>query len=106
MKTLILTIGHNTPDGRTWSAQDVRRAFEGVTGCEAYTAIPCFGMWRGEAEASTRLEVCALDDAEAARLASLVPALAEALRQQCIMAEVREGAVMFVEPAAAVAATA
>lgn len=108
MKTLILTIGHNTPDGRTWSAQDVRAAFEDVTGCDAYTAIPCAGMWRGEAEASTRIEVCALDDAEASRLAGLVPALAAALLQQCIMAEVRECAVMFVEAAAAgeIAATA
>lgn len=106
MKTLILTIGHNTPDGRTWSAQDVRRAFEGMTGCEAYTAIPCAGMWRGEAEPSTRLEVCALDDAEAARLLDLVPALAGALAQQCIMAEVRDCSVMFLEPAEAAALTA
>lgn len=108
MKSLILTIGHSVEGARTWTPGEVRRAFERATNVSGYTAIPCRGMWQGAGEDSTRFEVHGLSDESAARIMGALPDLAEALRQQCIMAEVRECAVMFVEAATAgeIAATA
>lgn len=108
MKSLILTIGHNVEGARTWTPGEVRRAFERATNVSGYTAIPCRGMWQGAGEDSTRFEVHGLSDEHAAQVMDTLPDLAEALRQQCIMAEVRECAVIWIEPAAAaeIAATA
>lgn len=96
MKTLTLTIGHNVGDVPTLDTPGICRTFEKATGCTAYTAIPCLGMWQGQAEESTRLEVADLAEDQAARLMDRVPALAAALAQECIMAEVRECAAVFV----------
>ncbi|WP_165170669.1 hypothetical protein [Adlercreutzia sp. ZJ242] len=99
-----LTIGHNvkgTPTHTTKSVCDNVSAFLGI---EAYTAIPCFGMWRGEAESSTRVEVCALDRAQAEGIRERIPALAQALAQDSIMCEVREARTAFIEAAAIQAA--
>lgn len=100
MKSIILTIGHNVEGARTWTPGEVRRAFERATNVSGYTAIPCRGMWQGAGEDSTRFEVHGLSDESAARIMDALPDLAEALRQQCIMAEVRECAVTWIEPAA------
>lgn len=100
MKTLTLTIGHNVRGVRTHDAAGVCAAVSRVLGVDAYTAVPCAGMWRGEAEESTRFEIAALEEAEAARLMALVPALAAALGQAEIMAETRDCAAVFVAASA------
>lgn len=103
MKTLTVTIGHNVRGEREHMAAAVLDAFEARTGCQAYTAIECAGAWMGVREASTRIEVCALEDARAEWIAAQLPALAADLGQESIMYEVRECAAMFAEPAAAAA---
>lgn len=104
MKDLHLTIGHNVAGVPTHNTGDVCRACAGVLGIEAFTATQCLGVWRGEAEASTRIEVCAVDEAEAARIWALLPDLAAALDQVEIMAEVAPSRVRFVSAAVSEAA--
>lgn len=100
MQTVQLTIGHNVAGSHRWSVQNVTAAVALALEVEAFTAIPCYGMWRGEAEESTRIEICGLDDAEATRIRKAVPALAELLEQEAIMCRVEAADVEFVEPAA------
>lgn len=80
-----LTIGHNVNGKPRHSTPKVCAVFENVTGIEAYTAIPCFGMWRGEAEESTRIECNGLTSAQAVALIASVSTLAARLEQAEIM---------------------
>lgn len=90
-----LTIGHNVGSVRKWTTADICAAFEMVTGVEAYTAVPCYGMWRGMAEESTRLEVVT---EEPEKIANAVPALADLLEQEAIMLTVVNSTTNFVVP--------
>lgn len=99
MQQLNITIGHKVGKTEKWTIGDICAAFEMVTGCEAYTAIPCFGMWKGQAEASTRIEVVT-DSPE--RIASKVPELADLLDQEAIMVQNVQAVAQFVEAAKAV----
>lgn len=96
--TILLTVGHNVGDVPTYTTASVAAAAASVLGISAFTAIPCYGMWRGEAEESTRLEVVCDSEAEAESIVALVPDLSEALQQECIMCEVRESRVSFMAP--------
>ena len=91
-----LTIGHNVAGVPTLKREQVAAAVASVCKLEACTIIPCWGMWRGEFEESTRIEVCGIDEQEAARIRACVPALAAELNQEAIMCEVRAGAVEFI----------
>ena len=62
MKNIHLTIGHNVDGAPKWTIQNITAAVSLTLEVEAFTAIPCYGMWRGEAEESTRIEMCGLDD--------------------------------------------
>lgn len=104
MKDLHLTIGHNVAGVPTHNTGDVCRACAGVLGIEAFTAVQCLGVWRGEAEASTRVEICAVSEAEAARIWQLLPDLAAVLGQVEIMAEVMPSRVRFVQASASTGA--
>ena len=98
MKNVQITIGHNVNGQPVHDTPAVCGMVSDVLGLEAFTAFECFGMWRGEAERSTRIEVCGLTDEEAARVRSMVPALAAELMQEAIMLEVRDDATEFIEP--------
>lgn len=96
MATIHLTIGHNVQNVKRWTLPDVCAAFERLTGVEAYTAIPCFGMWRGTPEESTRIEI--VTDTPA-RILEKIPALSALLEQEAIMCEEVTGKTTFVVPA-------
>lgn len=96
MKNVYLTIGHNVDGIPTHDTARVCATACDVLGIDACTAIPCAGVWRGESEASTRLEICAVSDAEAARIWALIPSLADALDQCEVMADVQPSRVAFI----------
>jgi hypothetical protein len=103
-KTITLTIGHNCAGVPTFTTREVCDFAADYLGVEAFTAYECFGMWRGEREDSTRIEVCGLGEAEAEEIRARVPLLAQALAQISIMCEIRPDRVEFVERAAVEAA--
>lgn len=95
MCTLVsLTIGHNVAGTPTHDTAHVAEQTARILGVDAFTAIPCLGMWRGEAENSTRIEIVT-DDATASEIAERVPYLAYALMQEAIMCEIRPASVTF-----------
>lgn len=92
-----LTIGHNVEGKPTHSIQHVCKQVEQILGVEAYTAIPCLGMWKGTAEDSTRIEIVT-DPVNASTIRANVPYLAYALDQEAIMCQIGPH-FEFVEPA-------
>lgn len=104
MKSLQLTIGHNVAGAPKWSIQNVTAAVALTLEVEAFTAIPCYGMWKGEAEESTRIEVCNVTDEQAQAIRARIPRLSELLEQEAIMYQEAAASVEFVEPAAVPAA--
>lgn len=79
-----LTIGHNVNGTPAHTIQHVCSMVEAFLNVEAYTAIPCYGMWKGTPEDSTRIEIVA----EADTLAIIhdnIAYLAHALDQEAIM---------------------
>lgn len=99
MQDLIITIGHNVAGVPTHDEASILEALRWALDPEGFTAYPCQGSWHGEREASTRIEISALDDAEAARLVSCVPALARLLDQEAIALEVKPSALQFIAAA-------
>ena len=97
MQAIYLTIGHNVNNEHTHETEEVIEAVCKTLQLEAFTAIPCFGRWDGKNEKSTRIEICNLNKQEAARIKSLIPDLADALKQQEIMFEQKTQAVEFIE---------
>lgn len=92
-----LTIGHNVNGVDELDMNLVCAAVENVLGVEAFTALPCRGMWRGEAEESTRIEMNALTDAATMNVMELLPMLADELGQEQIMFEKNPSNVVFVD---------
>ncbi len=99
MKNVHLTIGHNVNGTPKWNINNVAAAVSLTLELEAFTAIPCFGMWEGEAEESTRIEICNLTDDQAQEIRSRIPRLSELLEQEAIMYQETTASVEFVEPA-------
>ena len=95
MATIHITVGHNVRGIRTWTTADVCRAFERIANVDAYTAIPCYGMWRGEAEESTRIEVFTDNPAP---ILETMGALAGALEQDAVMVETFAPVTTFATP--------
>ena len=106
MNDLHVTIGHNVRGVPTHNTATVCATAERILGIEGMTAYQCVGYWHGEHEASTRIEVCGLNDDEAARMWALLPYLARELEQKEVMAEVVPSSARFVEAGAEEARTA
>jgi hypothetical protein len=86
MDKLVLTIGCNVEGDKTHSAAFVEDTALSVLQLQGATFKTCAGIWCGERETSVIVEIC--DDAqELKRVMSLVPQLAAALNQNCIMQE-------------------
>lgn len=98
MKNIQLTIGHNVNGAPRWNIQNVTAAVSLTLELEAFTAIPCFGMWRGEAEESTRIEICNVTNEQAQEIRARIPRLSELLEQEAIMYQEATASVEFVEP--------
>ena len=91
-----LTIGHKVGSSERWDTPTVADAVTTMLGVEAFTAIPCYGMWRGQAESSTRIEIVCGNESEARSIAAEVPFLARMLEQEAIMCELRPCSTEFV----------
>lgn len=92
-----LTIGHNVQNAPMFNTREICEYVTEYLGVQAFTAMECFGMWNGERENSTRIEICALSENETETIRANVPILAMALAQNCIMCETRPDHSEFVE---------
>ena len=92
-----LTIGHNVKGTPTLTTSEVCEYVSEYLGVCGFTAMECAGMWQGEREDSTRIEICALDKNEVNSILSVIPDLACALCQDSIMCEVRPDRVQFID---------
>lgn len=96
MKTLTLTIGHNVGNTPTHTTAHVVNLAADLLALDGLTAYETRGMWRGMCEDSTRIEVSGITADECARILDALPALAYALGQEAIAADVREDTTAFV----------
>ena len=92
-----LTIGHNVKGRHVFETPEICEYVTEYLDIEAFTAIECAGMWRGQCEKSTRIEICALSKNEADSILSVIPDLAGALCQDSIMCEIRPDQVQFID---------
>lgn len=95
--TVTLTIGHNVAGAPTFSTDETIELTAQYLELEAFTAFETVGYWQGMRETSTRIEVCAIDEAEVERIQDAIPTLAAAMGQECIMFEARPDRVQFIE---------
>lgn len=95
--SVYLTIGQNVRGVHTFETPEICEYVAHYLDIEAFTAMECAGMWRGECEKSTRIEICALTKNEADSILATIPDLACALCQDSIMCEIRPDSVQFVE---------
>jgi len=86
MQRIHLTIGHKIGSVDALDTATVCDSVTTTLGVRAFTAIPCYGMWEGVPESSTRIEIVTTDD-DADRIVSLVSKLAWQLNQDAIMVE-------------------
>lgn len=89
MKDIYLSIGHNVGAVREHDTAGIVSAVRRILEVEDLTAWECAGVYGGMDEASTRVELLALDDAKAASILDAIPHLAAHLRQESIAATVR-----------------
>ncbi len=94
-------IGHNVDGTPKHDASDVLAALA-AHGIEACTVYEGAGVWRGETEATSIVELCALsaDEVEALQ-ASTIPALCVELEQCEIMARISPSNAVFIAADAA-----
>lgn len=96
-KTITLVIGHNVAGVPMLKTSEICEHATEYLRVQAFTASQCFGMWNGEREDSTKIEICALEDSEAEAIRERVALLAQALHQDAIMFEIRPDHVEFIE---------
>lgn len=98
MQKVTLTIGHKVGSVEILTTTEICAAVTTTLAVDAFTAIPCVGMWRGVPENSTRVEIVT-DELRADEIVTRVPELAWQLNQEAIMCECSTANVTF--PAAA-----
>ena len=101
MQKVTLTIGHKIGLVEALDTAAICAAVTASLAIEAFTAIPCVGMWKGIPENSTRIEIVT-DESTADEIVKRVPYLAWQLNQEAIMSESCPANVTF--PTARVAA--
>lgn len=84
MLDITLFIGHNIGNKDALTTQDICSEVVHTLRVKSLTAMDAFGMWNGMPETSTQIRIMGVDEAEANRIASLVPVLASRLRQDAI----------------------
>lgn len=88
-----LTIGHNVHGVPTHDTWTVMMAATTILGSHGATVINCDGLWMGEAEKSTRIEVvCNLKPED---VKTRVSKLSRYLTQDAIMCEVKPTTIEF-----------
>lgn len=101
MFKVVLTIGHKVGSVELLTTAEICGTVTEYLGVDAFTAIPCVGMWKGIPENSTRVEIVT-DEQAANAIVGRVPELAAQLNQEAIMVECHAANVTF--PTAIVAA--
>lgn len=96
---VILTIGHNVNGTPTLARKQITTEALKALSIDGLTAYGCTGYWRGEAEESTRIEICAVSAREARRIRNAIPALAKRLGQVEIMVQITPSRTRFVKAA-------
>lgn len=92
MQTLTLTIGHNVHGAPFHTSAAIIQKVAAYYELEGLTAYEVTGLWCGEYETSTRLEVAGLDDETAADMVNKLPALCTLLKQEAIMYQLTDSA--------------
>lgn len=102
MRTVTLTIGHNVHGVPTYKSLEVIETVATYYKLEGLTAYEVTGLWCGEYETSTRLEVAGLSEEAAADMVNKLPALCTLLKQDAIMYQLTDSA-QFAEAVTATA---
>ena len=92
---MILTIGHNVHGIPSLTDTDIIKALRYI-GISGATFIPCTGIWGGEREESTRVEICGVSAEETARIKQAIPDVCKRLQQDCIMFDSRVSSTEFI----------
>lgn len=92
MQTLSLTIGHNVHGVPTYKTPQVIKTVAAYYELDGLTAYEVTGLWCGEWETSTRLEIAGLSEEAAADMVQALPALCVALEQEAIMYKLTDSA--------------
>lgn len=92
---ITLTIGHNVSGVPTHDTRTVMMAATTVLGAQGATVINCDGLWMGEAEKSTRIEIVR-DNLSEDHIRTRVARLSHYLMQDCIMCKVKKTTVEFI----------
>ena len=93
---ITLYVGHNVNGVQTWTDGDVVKCAHkhGIMGA---TAISVMGIWNGEIENTTMLEICDCEAYFRAHIETvIVPAMCADLQQQEIMFKCTESHVRFI----------
>lgn len=101
MKQVTLTIGHNVGSVEVFDTPSICQTITEFLHIDAFTALPCIGMWKGMPEHSTRIEIVT-DESSARTILGKIPSLAAKLNQEAIMCESHDANVSF--PAAIIPA--
>ena len=99
MKDLTLTIGHNVNGTPALTTAAILNECTLVLELDGLTTYECHGMWQGEFETSTRIEVCGLTRKQVKQALDRLPALAKALRQESIAYQVTRSNTRFASAA-------
>lgn len=89
-------VGHDVNGMPRWTRKDVTKAFAdaGVGGC---TVTDAHGVWNGVCEDTSVVYIANVSRAWARKcVRKIVPAVRDALEQECIMVDVRRSRVQFV----------
>lgn len=101
MYKVVLTIGHKIGPVELLDTPTICATITESLKVDAFTALPCVGMWKGVPENSTRIEIVT-DEQAANAIVGRVPELCRQLNQEAIMVEAYPANVSF--PTAIVAA--
>lgn len=92
MEKVVLTIGHKIGSVDALDDATICNCVTTTLKVDAFTAIPCMGMWKGVPESSTRIEIVTDDPSS---VTMYVPHLAWQLDQEAIMCEIQPVNVSF-----------
>lgn len=99
MQDMTITVGHNVRGIPTHDEASILEALRWTLDPEGFTAYPVQGLWHGEREDSTRIEISALEDDEAARLMLELPAFCALLEQEAVAVDLRPSTLQFIAAA-------
>lgn len=93
-----IMVGHNVGNVPTFNDDEIVAEAMDILALQGATCYGTIGVWRGNTEESTRIDViCSLR--EARRIKAAAPALARALNQDAVLVSIMPSFASFVGPA-------